>query len=307
MKTLKAQLFIGRLKPISNVLLLVFTSISLSACNTLIGGTGLPGVPAGGPSLPTPPISGGTSGGAGESSPPSLPSKPSSGQSSDSEDGAEQKEAKSSEGEGGESPDAEVADGWEDQSDDTEQSTNDGQPSFEEPEDDEFKAPSFEDKGGLSEQELADLEKELDETLGDFDEEIKREQEYAEANANGTQNNDVEDAFEEYSEEAEKQVKAKRKSTSTAKQSSSEDAANSDSDSESQESGESSQSAEENKQETSKQEQNPNTVPDDGADVEDLRKNDDIVARQIREAAENEVDPELKKKLWQEYYNYKQQ
>ena len=32
---------------------------------------------------------------------------------------------------------------------------------------------------------------------------------------------------------------------------------------------------------------------------------DDIVARQLREAAENETDPELKEKLWKEYYEYK--
>ena len=33
--------------------------------------------------------------------------------------------------------------------------------------------------------------------------------------------------------------------------------------------------------------------------------NDDIVARQIREAAEKETDPELKEKLWKEYEEYK--
>jgi hypothetical protein len=33
---------------------------------------------------------------------------------------------------------------------------------------------------------------------------------------------------------------------------------------------------------------------------------DDIVARQLREAAENETDPDLKEKLWQEYRKYKQ-
>jgi len=33
---------------------------------------------------------------------------------------------------------------------------------------------------------------------------------------------------------------------------------------------------------------------------------DDIVARQLKEAAENENDPELKEKLWDEYYKYKQ-
>ena len=33
--------------------------------------------------------------------------------------------------------------------------------------------------------------------------------------------------------------------------------------------------------------------------------NDDVVARQIREAAEKETDPELKEKLWAEYKKYK--
>jgi len=34
-------------------------------------------------------------------------------------------------------------------------------------------------------------------------------------------------------------------------------------------------------------------------------EDDDIVARQLREAAEKETDPELKEKLWKEYYEYK--
>ncbi len=34
-------------------------------------------------------------------------------------------------------------------------------------------------------------------------------------------------------------------------------------------------------------------------------RDDDIVARQLREAAEKETDPELKKKLWEEYWKYK--
>lgn len=33
-------------------------------------------------------------------------------------------------------------------------------------------------------------------------------------------------------------------------------------------------------------------------------KDDDIVARQLREAAEKEPDPELKRKLWEEYWKY---
>jgi len=36
-----------------------------------------------------------------------------------------------------------------------------------------------------------------------------------------------------------------------------------------------------------------------------LSADDDIVARQLREAAEKETDPELKKKLWEEYRKYK--
>ena len=41
----------------------------------------------------------------------------------------------------------------------------------------------------------------------------------------------------------------------------------------------------------------PPDIPD-GSD-------DDVVARQLREAAEKETDPELKKKLWEEYRKYK--
>ena len=41
----------------------------------------------------------------------------------------------------------------------------------------------------------------------------------------------------------------------------------------------------------------PPNIPD-GSD-------DDVVARQLREAAEKETDPELKKKLWEEYRKYK--
>lgn len=44
-----------------------------------------------------------------------------------------------------------------------------------------------------------------------------------------------------------------------------------------------------------------NSVPDDIPDASD----DDVIARQLREAAEQEDDPELKKKLWQEYKRYK--
>lgn len=42
-------------------------------------------------------------------------------------------------------------------------------------------------------------------------------------------------------------------------------------------------------------------VPDDIPDARD----DDIIARQLREAAMNETDPELQEKLWEEYRRYK--
>lgn len=42
-------------------------------------------------------------------------------------------------------------------------------------------------------------------------------------------------------------------------------------------------------------------VPDDVGDG----RNDDIVARQLREAAINEPDPELRERLWEEYRDYK--
>lgn len=40
------------------------------------------------------------------------------------------------------------------------------------------------------------------------------------------------------------------------------------------------------------------------ADIPDAR-DDDIIARQLREAATNEPDPELREKLWEEYRRYK--
>ena len=43
-------------------------------------------------------------------------------------------------------------------------------------------------------------------------------------------------------------------------------------------------------------------VPEDVGDGSD----DDIVARQLREAAMKEDDPELREKLWDEYRRYKQ-
>ena len=48
----------------------------------------------------------------------------------------------------------------------------------------------------------------------------------------------------------------------------------------------------------------PGTKSSAPADIPD-GSNDDVIARQLREAAEKETDPELKKKLWDEYRRYK--
>ena len=45
----------------------------------------------------------------------------------------------------------------------------------------------------------------------------------------------------------------------------------------------------------------PSAIPSDIPDGRD----DDIVARQIREAAMKETDPELREALWEEYRRYK--
>lgn len=58
----------------------------------------------------------------------------------------------------------------------------------------------------------------------------------------------------------------------------------------------------------------PPEEADGGGDRPDLAhgepipggEDDDVVARQLREAAENEHDPELRKKLWEEYREYKE-
>jgi len=47
------------------------------------------------------------------------------------------------------------------------------------------------------------------------------------------------------------------------------------------------------------------TVSGQGGRPSGSDQDDDIVARQLREAAEKETDPELKKKLWKEYEDYK--
>lgn len=57
-----------------------------------------------------------------------------------------------------------------------------------------------------------------------------------------------------------------------------------------------------NKDGRSKTESTPQTAGQQKFDPKD----DDIIARQLREAAEKETDPELKEKLWEEYRKYRE-
>jgi len=162
----------------------------------------------------------------------------------------------------------------------------------------------------LSEQELEDLEAELEESLGDFDEDIQREQTYAEERANEKAGEDAIGGigeFETYSEEKDGKGKGRQAPTVASSGEGSEEASDS-AESEGGAGGASGQGGEKRQgsnpaQDTAEQEK----ANKEERDTPDLRKNDDIVARQIREAAEAETDPVLKEKLWEEYYNYKGQ
>lgn len=49
-----------------------------------------------------------------------------------------------------------------------------------------------------------------------------------------------------------------------------------------------------------------NSQMESSREAKDLPEDDDVVARQLREAAEQETDPEVKEKLWEEYRKYKE-
>jgi hypothetical protein len=161
---------------------------------------------------------------------------------------------------------------------------------------------------------LEELEKELEETLGDFDEEMQREQTYAEERANentGEGNLGGIGTFEEYEGEESDGNASQGSKPGSASSSQSASASQGQQSDQSQEStgagGESAKSP-------GQQREGEEGKPGEGEELEDEGEldipsgnDDDIVARQIREAAENETDPELRKKLWEEYRKYKNQ
>lgn len=288
----------------------------LTACQTP-SSSGSPSGGSSGSPLPSIP-SGGSAGtpSSSDSQPPGTPPQGSeSGSESSSEsssDGQAQGESGGQDGEQGEPPP-----GWEDDtsiadSDGESSNGEEGDVSFEESEADNsdvsFEEPDFSEDGGLTQEELEELERELNESLGDFDEDIQREKTYAEERANDSGDDDLPGGigtFETYVEDAESG------NSSSSQASSSEGGSESSSSSTAAASSESGEDAGDvsGDQTIAGQEIEGNNeeVIDLPEDIPEDISNDDIVARQIREAAENETNPELQEKLWAEYRKYKNQ
>ena len=260
--------------------------------------------------MPTPPMppSGPSPSGSGSDS-SSMPSPPSPSSSSSSGESGDSGET----GEAGKEGDAAQAEDWEEEGESTEGGEGgDGEASFEdvgsEEENGGLEEPNFEDSEGLSQEELEELEKELNESLGDFDEQMQREQTYAEerANDNAAESNiggiGTFDSYEPNSENSfflglnllQARVPAIRVNPTLPQV------------------GQVVIVRLENLVHRGEGEgSNPisgevEEQVDEGEDIPSPQ-GDDIVARQIREAAENEKDPALRKKLWEEYRRYKNQ
>jgi hypothetical protein len=149
----------------------------------------------------------------------------------------------------------------------------------------------------LFDDEVCDLDRELDASLADFDEMLLQELELLAAKMDAIQAASS-DKMTDLAKEAEEAAERLRKrgidiDTSTATQTGEEDLPPQGEEAPVDEGG-----------------------PPDGTQIEDARagndrdrmrdlQDDDIVARQLREAAEKETDPELKEKLWKEYEAYK--
>ena len=136
-----------------------------------------------------------------------------------------------------------------------------------------------------AEEQLQSLDDELLNALGNFDEML----------------------LEEHEKIAQTQIQASKIKTSS-EQSSSDGKNASNKESKQDQSSEETQSQDgkSNKKENKQNQTQSKSKEDKQYKRRKIDKNDDdIVARQLKEAAENENDPELKEKLWDEYYKYK--
>lgn len=145
---------------------------------------------------------------------------------------------------------------------------------------------------------VAGLERELNQSLAKFDDMLLKEMDVIRANSSKK----MQDLAEEAAEAA-KRLREKGVDVDTSGSASSEEAEESSADAQ-------------KETEVQKGEAGTETASGDksrsggeGPSREEQRRaayeDDDIVARQLREAAENETDPELKEKLWKEYEEYK--
>ncbi|NND81173.1 MAG: hypothetical protein HKN50_01960 [Gammaproteobacteria bacterium] len=293
-------------------------------CQTSGGSGG--GVPSPSPSKsPTMPSPGG--GGAPS---PSQPGEQSEGEQSQGEQSGGEGQQGSSQS-GSESDSTAIPDEWEQEGEadadgdgagegeETGDAEDESQPSFEEPQsgsdaagETAFEQPDFGEDGGMTEQEMKELEKELDESLGDFDEEIQREKTYAEERANDNADEGTlggVGTFETYEGDGEGAASKRQRQASSSSNKTGQASASSSSDADAEGDGgdpglrEAKQSDAAGNVDDALDEE----LAEQKDDIPDLRDNDDIVARQIREAAERETDPELRKKLWEEYRRYKNQ
>jgi murein L,D-transpeptidase YcbB/YkuD len=148
--------------------------------------------------------------------------------------------------------------------------------------------------------EVAALDREFNESLAQFDDKLLKEMDEIRANSDEK----LQDLAQEAAEAA-KRLRDKGVDVDTSGSESTETAGGpkeeSDKNRQAQTTGDSADTEKASREGSLKEGQ--------GASADDRRRadygDDDIVARQLREAAENETDPELKEKLWKEYEDYK--
>jgi hypothetical protein len=164
--------------------------------------------------------------------------------------------------------------------------------------------------------EVAALDRELDSSLSEFDEQLRKELDLIKAKSEHKMRDLAQEAAEAAKRLRQKGVDLDSSSTETSAESE-EKKAGEENDAEAEKTeAEKDESGSEKTKDTEKGEAGEEMASRDtsrgdgeGPTRDEKRygtgEDDDIVARQLREAAENETDPELKEKLWKEYEEYK--
>ena len=158
--------------------------------------------------------------------------------------------------------------------------------------------------------ELAALDKELNESLSEFDEKLLTELDLIQAKSADRMQDLAEEAAEAAKRLREKGVDLDASADESAESDADEtdEAKQSDADKDAADK-QDGQTAKAGGDDGQVAESDTSRKGDQGAarkqDRHGSGEDDDIVARQLREAAEKETDPELKEKLWQEYEAYK--